>query len=170
MEQLGLISMENLFTPWNNASQSSKCYVHEIGPCSSLMKQPTMQLEGQCEPLVQRLHARNGPMQGCTSRQQYIILAHAIVSHSCLPYPWFANAGQFSKYCVYAIGPCKSLYLLLTGYHTNPCGSLVLQSAISLMGQCKPVVQMLHSCNGPMRWLCLRLTEHHAGPCSSLIQ
>src|SRR5437588_12333119 len=85
--QLGLISMETLFTPWNNASQSSKCYVHEMGPCSRLMKQPTMPLEGQCESLVQRLHTCNGPMQGCASRQQYIILAHAIVAYSCLPCP-----------------------------------------------------------------------------------
>ena len=40
-----------------NASQIFKYYVHEMGPRSSLMKQPTIPLEGQCESLVQMLRA-----------------------------------------------------------------------------------------------------------------
>ena len=51
------------------------------------------------------------------------------------------------------MGPCEGLYLLQIGFYAGPRDTFVRWSAMSLMGQYEPIVQMLRTCGGPTRWL-----------------
>ena len=75
-----------------------------MGPHDSLLKQLSMPLIGPCEPLVQTLRACNGPTRGLVPPQN-IMLAHTMVPCGSSPCPWWANAGQWSKCYIHAMGP-----------------------------------------------------------------
>jgi hypothetical protein len=65
---------------------------------------------------------------------------------------WSANASQSFKYYIHVVGPCEGLHLLLIGVYAGPRDTFVRRSAMSLMGQYEPIVQMLRTCGGPTRW------------------
>ena len=65
---------------------------------------------------------------------------------------------------MHAIGPREGLFLLLTKYYAGSRGSLVWQSAMPLIGQCEPIIQMLHACSEPTRGLAQELLQAAVGP------
>jgi len=98
------------------------------------------------------------------------MLAHAVVLYCSPPCPGRANPGQLygSPHC-----PGWASAVQLSKCYLHAIGSrdsLVKQLTMPLMGQCKPIVQMLHSFNGLTRRLYLPLTGYYAGQRSSLIQ
>jgi hypothetical protein len=48
---------------------------------------------------------------------------------------------------------CLNITCMLIEFYLGPCNSFVQQSSMSLMGQYKPIVQMLCACGGPMQGL-----------------
>jgi hypothetical protein len=96
------------------------------------------------------------------------MLAHMGVLYGSPPCPGWASARHLSKCYAHVVDPRKGLFLLLTEYYVGPCNCLVWQSGMSLMGQCEPIVQILHVCSGPMQGLARDFLQAAVGQFESL--
>ena len=62
------------------------------------------------------------------------------------------------------MGTGEVSFLPLAKYYAGSRGSLVRQSAMPLMGQCEPIVQILRACSEPTQGLARELLQAAAGP------